>query len=257
MACRSVVNRSTQMACIAVLLGAAPEGTRAQVPANPSAAETCLAANRNASVGIKLPRTAARLNTGSSLRIVAIGSSSTTGLWVLSPAATYPEIMGRELVGLRPTARVEIINSGRIGDTIGGMVSRFEPDVLAHRPDLVVWQLGTNDVAWGGSVDGLKDQVTRGIRTLSWSGADVILMDLQYTPVVLAFSGHSIIQAVIAQAAQQERAGLFSRFALMRGAIDAGVSPSALASWDGLHPSAAAYDCVGRALARAVHAAAR
>ena len=121
----------------------------------------------------------------------------------------------------------------------------------------MVWQLGTNDVAWGGSVDGLKDQVTRGIRTLSRSGADVILMDLQYTPVVLAFSGHSIIQAVIAQAAQQERAGLFSRFALMRGAIDAGVSPSALASWDGLHPSAAAYDCVGRALARAVHAAAR
>jgi hypothetical protein len=125
-------------------------------------------------------------------------------------------------------------------------------DVLAHNPDLVVWQLGTNDVAWGGSAEGLEEQVVAGVRALKSSGADVILMDQQYTPQVLASSQYSRIQTLIADVARQERVGRFSRFELMRRSIEAGLSPGALVSWDGLHNSAAGYECVGRALARAI-----
>ena len=243
-------------ACLAAaLLMAISAGALAQAPA--SDAETCLAANRSLSLGATLPRSLARLNAGDPLRIVAVGSSSTTGLWVLSPSATYPEVMRRELSRLRPAAHIEIINSGRIGDTVTGTMARFERDVLAYRPDLIIWQLGTNDVAWGGRADGLKDTVTQGVRTLKASGADVILMDLQYAPLVLASSQHSIMQAIIAEVARQERVGLFPRFGLMRRSIDAGLPAGALVSWDGLHNSAAGYDCVGRALARAVHAGGR
>ena len=237
---------------VAVLLVSACEGALAQ-----SAAETCLAANRNLSLGAPLPRTAARLKAGESIRIVAVGSSSTTGLWVVGTGGTYPEVMQRELAALRPRNRIEIVNSGRIGDTITGMIARFSRDVLAYAPDLIVWQLGTNDVAWGGRADGLKDLVIEGIRALKAGGADVVLMDLQYSPMVLATSQSSIMLTTIADAAKQERVGLFSRFALMRRSIDAGLSPSALVAWDGLHNSAAGYDCIGRALARTVNAAAR
>lgn len=238
---------------LAGLLIMAAEGAPAQTPAGSSDAEICLAANRSLGLGAPLPRTAARLSAGGAVRIVAVGSSSTTGLWVLSPAATYPEVMRRELARLRPAARVEVINAGRVGETIGGSIARFERDVLPHGPDLVVWQLGTNDVAWGGRADGLKDQVVRGIRTLKTSGADVVLMDLQYAPIVLFASQHVVMQAAIAEAAREERVGLFPRFALMRRSIDAGLSSGALVSWDGLHNSTAGYDCIGRALARAVH----
>jgi lysophospholipase L1-like esterase len=82
-------------------------------------------------------------------------------------------------------------------------------------------------------------------------------MDLQYAPMVLASSQHTVIQAMIAEAARQERVGLFSRFALMRRSVEAGLPPGALVSWDGLHNSADGYDCIGRALARAIDAAAR
>ena len=82
-------------------------------------------------------------------------------------------------------------------------------------------------------------------------------MDLQYAPMVLASSQHAIMQAIIAEAARLERVGLFSRFDLMRRSIDAGLPPGALVAWDGLHNSAAGYECVGRALARAVLAAGR
>jgi lysophospholipase L1-like esterase len=64
------------------------------------------------------------------------------------------------------------------------------------------------------------------------------------------------MEAVIADVARQESIGLFSRFALMRKSIDAGVPPGALVSWDGLHNSADGYDCIGRALARMVSKAA-
>ena len=77
------------------------------------------------SLGSVLPRTTVRLEIGATVQIVAIGSSSTTGLWMASRAATYPEVMRRELARLRPSARVEVVNSGRIGETISGTHRRF------------------------------------------------------------------------------------------------------------------------------------
>jgi hypothetical protein len=225
----------------------AAEGSFAQSPITPSDAETCLAANRGLSLGAPLPRVTARLKAGDRIRIVAVGSSSTVGLWVMSSAATYPEVMRREFTELRPALRIEVINRGRLGDTIAGAIARFERDVLAYWPDLVVWQLGTNDVVWGGRAEGHKHRIIEGVRALKGIDADVILMDLQYARIVLASSQYSDMQAIISEAARHERVGLFPRFALMRRAIEAGLPPSALAG----------YDCIGRALARAVHAGGR
>jgi acyl-CoA thioesterase-1 len=251
-------SRGAKTACLgAALLIAAFEPADSQVSSGTSAVETCLAVNQDLSLGAPLPRTAARLKSNEPLVIVATGSSSTVGLWVHRSAATYPEVMRQELSRLRSGAEIKIINSGRIGDTIQANMARFERDVFAYRPDLVVWQLGTNDVAWGGRPDAeLKNQVLQGVQALKASGADVILMDLQYAPRVLGSAYHSTMEAIIADVAQQERIGLFSRFALMRNSIDAGVSPGALLSWDGLHNSADGYDCIGRALARIVSKAA-
>src|SRR5262249_36122510 len=116
----------------------------------------------------------------------------------------YPEVMRRELAWLRPSARIEVVNSGRIGETIGRSIARFERDVLAYGPDLVIWQLGTNDVAWRGRADGAKKGVVAGVHSLKASGADIILMDLQYSPLVLASSQHSIMEMIIAEVARQD-----------------------------------------------------
>jgi lysophospholipase L1-like esterase len=223
-----------------------------------SSAEKCLAANLDPSLGVQLPRTAARLKSGEPLKIVAIGSSSTVGLWVLTQEATYPEVMRRELSRLRSNATINVINSGRVGETIPDNIARFGRDVLAHTPDLVVWQLGTNDVAWGGQPDQrLKSRVVEGVRALKAGSADVVLMDLQYAPRVLASVAYPVMEDIIADVAKQEHVGFFSRFALMRRSIDAGVSQAALVSWDGLHNTADGYDCIGRALARAISKSAR
>jgi len=216
-----------------------------------SATETCLAVDQRLSGDATLPRTAAALKANGPLKIVAIGSSSTLGLWQSDPAMTYPGRLLSELKRLKPDLRLDVVNSGRNADTIPGNIARFDRDVLAHRPDLVIWQIGTNDVTWLQSPDGLTGRIAEGIRLLKADGADVILMDQQYAPVILA-SQYSKMQRSIADAARQERVPLFSRFELMRRAMDAGLSMGALTAWDGLHTSAAGYECTGRALARAI-----
>src|SRR5262249_19003592 len=111
-------------------LGALPAA--AQAPADQSPAEICLAANGNLALGSRLPRMAVRLKTGGPLTVVAIGSSSTTGLWVYGTSATYPEVMKRELARLRPNAQVAVVNSGHVGDTIPGSIGRFDRDVFSY-----------------------------------------------------------------------------------------------------------------------------
>lgn len=245
------------VACMmTALLVWTPDGARSRELNLQSPAEICLGASQDLKFRVGLPRTASRIKSGGLLKIVAVGSSSTLGLWVLDAKAPYPAVLGQELARLRPKSRIEVINSGQVGDTIARSVSRFGRDVLAHQPDLVIWQLGTNDVAWGGQTSGLGSEVVDGVRRLKASGADVILMDQQYAPQVLSSSAHSAMQDIIADVARQENAGLFSRFELMRRSIAAGLSPGALVSFDGLHNSAEGYDCIGRALARMISASA-
>ena len=50
---------------------------------------------------------------------------------MLRSAATYPEVMRQELLRLNPNARISVINSGRVGDTIPDNLARFERDVFA------------------------------------------------------------------------------------------------------------------------------
>ena len=44
--------------------------------------------------------------------------------------------------------KIKVLNSGIGGDTTGGLLSRFYPEVLRHRPDAVLIMGGTNDLWW-------------------------------------------------------------------------------------------------------------
>lgn len=227
--------------------------------ANPPVAETCLKAGQGLALGAALPRVKTRLKAGEPVSIVAIGSSSTRGVGASDWASTYPEVMQRELMRLNPRSVVTIINSGVNGETIPGQLARMEKDALGPRPDLVIWQLGANDVIFrlGRVPDDLGARIMAGVRQIRETGSDVILMDLQNTPMVTGSANHKSMLDVIAQAAARSGAGLFRRFALLEGAVAAGVPLSALTSWDSLHNTDAAYDCVGRAIARSIHIAAK
>ena len=56
----------------------------------------------------------------------------------------------------------------------------------------------------------------RGIEQIAAAGADLVLMDLQYAPRVLARPAHALMEQVIADTAERDHVALFRRFAMMR-----------------------------------------
>ena len=72
--------------------------------------------------------------------IVCHGDSLTEGT-DLNPNYTWPRLVENQV-------NVKIINSGIGGDTSGGLLGRFYPDVVRHKPEMALIMGGTNDLWW-------------------------------------------------------------------------------------------------------------
>jgi len=231
------------------------QGAAQNRPTSRSPADACLEFAAGLSLDAPLAFTKAKLHAGGALRIVALGSSSTTGFGTFWKGAAFPDVMKDELLRLHSGVTIELINSGRIMDDLGDNISRIDRDVLGYKPDLLIWQIGTNDVVWRGIADNAKEMLTSAVKRIKAAKTDVVLLDLQYAPLVTLTSRHERMERIIADVAAEERVGLFQRFLLMKRAIDAGVT--GLVWWDGLHNSAEGYACIGTALARMIDDATR
>ena len=238
-----------------VLLIGGPSSYAQDSSGTSSPSNACLTFKSGLSLGAPLLRTKAKLQSGETLTIVALGSSSTTGFGTFRSGAAFPDIMKQELLRLRPSAHITLINSGRIMEDIPSNIARLESDVLRHKPDLVVWQLGSNDVVWRGIANNAKELVGDAVRRFKAANSDVILLDLQYAPLVLVAARHARMEKLIADVAREQNVGMFPRFLLMKRAIDGGVK--GLVWWDGLHNSVEGHKCIGIALGQMIDAAAR
>lgn len=207
-------------------------------------------------LGTDLPRTRERLRRGEPLTIVALGSSSTAGTGATSRERTYPSQLARALQRLYPKSPIAVINAGRGGEQVADMLKRLEPDVLARRPDLVIWQVGTNAVLRGTAPARIDRGVVEGLARLRKSGADIVLMDPQYAPKVLAHPDHAEILDEVDREARRHGDGLYQRFRIMRYWLDSGrFTLGSMLSPDRLHMNDASYRCTGLLLARAISAA--
>jgi acyl-CoA thioesterase I len=248
--------RFPDLLLLAALLFLPGTASYAQDPGGADGPSTaCLAFKSGMSLGAPLTHTKARLQAGETLTIVALGSSSTTGFGTFGHGAAFPDVMKQELLRLHPAARIELINSGRIMEDLGDNIGRIDDDVLRYKPDLLIWQIGTNDVVWRGIADNAKEMLGNSVKRIKAAKTDVVLLDLQYAPLVLATTRYVRMEKIIADVADEQKVGHFQRFLLMKRAIEAGVG--GLVSWDGLHNSAEGYKCVGLALAQMIDAAAR
>jgi lysophospholipase L1-like esterase len=201
-----------------------------------------------------LPRTARRIAAGEPLRVVAIGSSSTAGAGASSPAAAYPSRLAVELEDLFPTLVVTMVNRGVGGETAADMVKRFETTVFAEEPDLVLWQVGTNSVLRGDPLKPTETLIAEGVRQLKARGIDVVLMDSQYAPKVIAKPNIEKMIAYMAYVAKQQNVDLFRRFTLMRRWVEVERIPfETFTSPDMLHMNDWSYACVARVLAAGIY----
>jgi hypothetical protein len=205
-----------------------------------------------------LPRLAQSLKRQRKTRIVTIGSSSTAGEGNIIP---YPARLELALRGHSYGWMIDVLNRGIGGQEAPEELSRFEPDVIAEAPALVIWQVGTNAVFHDEvySPNAVAAAIGAGLGWLAGLATDVVLMDLQYTTAIVKpekiKQAEDILSRVEA-AAGYARVNLFRRFALMkRWWLEGGIPIDELidpTDGDRLHMSEWATNCLSQALYRAI-----
>jgi lysophospholipase L1-like esterase len=185
------------------------------------------------------------------LKIVAIGSSSTFGTGASSPGKSYPSQLEAELKARLPGVPVTVLNKGIGGEEAPQMIARFDADVFEEAPDLVLWQVGSNSVLMNHPTPG--EVIREGVESLKASGAEVILVNPQYAPKILAKADVGHMVDVITATARDSEVGLFNRFAIMRYWFESErISFEQSLSSDGLHMNDWSYACTAKLLAHAL-----
>lgn len=191
------------------------------------------------------------------ITIVAIGSSSTAGAGASSPAKSYPSQLAAELKNLFPNNSITVLNRGANGEEVADMLRRFDNAVVAAKPDLVLWQVGTNSLIRDHMFTDHGAAIRNGINKIRATGADVVLIDPQFAPKVIAKPEAEHMVELLATTAKMENVDLFRRFDVMKRwretdhmAFESFVSP------DGLHMNDWSYACMAKGLSLAIAEAA-
>lgn len=250
-----LIRRRSMTAALLTLAGAALLVTVAWNGGSARAGlDRCSTSEEILSLNAPLPRTVAKLRRGKSLTIVALGSSSTAGTGASRPENAYPSRLAAMLQADYPGIRVRVVNRGIGGETGTDMEARIARDVLPEKPDLVIWQVGSNAVLHDEDPEIEIAAVRRGIAAIEAAGSDVMLMDMQYAPAVLSHQRFRDMEHELAAAAHGADVPLFRRFAMMRHWADDGqMSLRSMLSGDRLHMTDASYDCLARELDRSLH----
>ena len=197
-----------------------------------------------------LPHVAAKLAAGKPVVIVAFGSSSTQGYGSSSPEFTYPSRLAAQLRRQYPSADISVLNRGKGGEDAPEMMRRLQTEVIDVHPDMVIWQVGTNAVLRNLDPSETAKQVEDGVARIQANGADVVLVDPQYSPRVTERpeSARGMVK-LLGRIAALRHVGIFPRFEVMRDWHERQAIPiDDFVTADGLHMNDWGYACFAQLL---------
>src|SRR5262249_19038099 len=150
------------VALLAAGLALAAVSAAAQTPPDPpTVSKEC----GEARIGDKpLPNSAAALQKRKQIKILAIGASSKAvlGIGRNGQPPLLESILERTIKGLD----VEIINRGFSGELAEAASERIKIEVALTQPDIVLWQVGTNDALAHVPVDSFDLSVASTVKWL-------------------------------------------------------------------------------------------
>uniref|UniRef100_Q07GY6 SGNH/GDSL hydrolase family protein n=1 Tax=Rhodopseudomonas palustris (strain BisA53) TaxID=316055 RepID=Q07GY6_RHOP5 len=188
------------------------------------------------------------------LDILVLGSRSSTIM--TADGTAYPWRLQAALREKLPAATVNLAMELRVKKTAEEAVAGLGKILEDRKPTLVIWQTGTYDATRSADPDEFREAVGEGVSQMHKAGADVILINLQYSPRTETMISPSPYLDNMRVVAQEHGVPLFDRFAIMRQWNENGdfdfFSPS-----PGLDLAKRVHECIGRALATFVIDAAR
>ena len=211
----------------------------------------CLPPKGSAQSMGSLPHVAGKLAAGQPVTIVAFGSSSTQGWGSSSPEFTYPNRLAAQLHRQYPGAEITVLNRGVGGEDAPEMMKRLQTAVIDAKPDLVIWQVGTNDALGHVELDKFKSCLKKTLAWLQEQHIDVILINPQYGDVLIKDAYYGEVVAAIADIARDSRVLLVDRFDAMRK-LQRERGDQFYLSADNLHMNDEGYRCLAEQLAATI-----
>ncbi len=233
-------------ACVAAVAWLAAFGAAvgADVP------ETCRAPASVTVTTRPMPQLAAALRHGGQLDVLALGSASLLGRHG-GEAGSVPDRMVAALHARMPDATIRLTMRAGRTESASDMLATLKQELPAHRYQLVLWQSGTVEALRHLPPEQFRRTLDEGIAVATAAGADVVLMDMQYSHLLDQHADLEPYRAAMTEEAAR-RAGimLFPRYALMRAwAEDGQLDLEATAKPDRRGAVARLHECLGDALA--------
>jgi acyl-CoA thioesterase I len=197
-----------------------------------------------------LPHLAAALQARSTIRVLAIGASSTLRTSPTSGPRNYPakleSILERAFAGLD----VIIINRGVSGEVAATTAERLKVQVALEKPQLVLWQVGTNDALARVPAQEFAETVRDTVQWLKEHQIDTVLVGLQYALRVSKDDDYLAIRRALREVANTENVPLVRRFEAMQFIEES--HDRAGASGEEARLDDPGYECMAEHIARAM-----
>jgi lysophospholipase L1-like esterase len=211
----------------------------------------CDAPNADIATPVPLANMANVLGRTNKLTILAIGSSSTYGVGASVRGKTYPAQLEQILEKSLQDVEVKIINRGVSGEVAANTADRLMNEVALTHPDLVLWQLGTNDALAHIAPNEFETIVRTAITRLKKRKIDIVLVGLQYTPRFVRDESYIAIREALRKVATDENVLYVRRYEAMQFIAKTRANQDMLAS-DDFHLNDLGYQCMAEHIAQAV-----
>jgi GDSL-like Lipase/Acylhydrolase family len=184
---------------------------------------------------------AKRLN----ILVVGAGSSQLPGPNGVKNA--YPTRLQSALSQKLPGVAVTVSTDVKWRRTAAEMVRTLAPALAAAKPALMVWQTGTVDAMLSIDTDQFRAALDKGISSARSAGADVVLINSQYSPRTESMIALGTYAENMRWVALQHEVPVFDRFSIMKLWADLGTFDLYSATKK-LDIAERVHDCIGRLL---------
>ncbi len=239
--------RSAMIRCLVLMtVISAGAGARADDAAAP---QSCDVPDSLLSTDSTLTKVADALKANRPLDIFVIGSRSST--IVSANSSAYPARLVAALKEKLPQSTINVSVEIQVKRTAEEAAPGFAKLIEGKKPTLVIWQTGTVDAMRSVDPDDFRGAVDEGVVALQNAGADVILINPQYSPrteTMISLPAYLDNMRVVAL---RHDIPLFDRFAIMHQWNDQG-DFDLFSAAHGIDLAKRVHDCLGRALSKFV-----
>jgi hypothetical protein len=190
------------------------------------------------------------------LRIVVLGGTSSTLPGPDGASFSYPARLQVALSDRLPGVQVVVVPRLMQRKTAADMADSIEKLLVDEKPSLVIWQTGIYDAVRGTNPEEFRATVSGGVENLHSGGADVVLVNMQFSPRTESIMALGAYAEGMRWVARELEVPLFDRHAIMRYWYEAGQFDLYAATKD-MKVAKGVHDCIGRALGDLIIDAAR